>query len=57
MLPVNAGTVTMIVAGASLIAGAGGGLDWLAATVVVYVLRSALDAWELLIEPAGTPRA
>ena len=44
MLPVNAGTVTMIVAGASLIAAAGGGLYWLAATVVIYVLRSALDA-------------
>jgi hypothetical protein len=57
MLPVNAGTVTMIVAAASLIAGAGGGLYWLAATVVVYVLRSALDAWDLLIEAADTPRA
>ena len=57
MLPVNAGTVTMIVAGASLIAGAGGGLYWLAATVVIYVLRSALDAWDLLIEAADTPRA
>jgi hypothetical protein len=57
MLPVNAGTVTMIAAGASLIAGAGGGLYWLAATVVVYVLRSALDAWELLIEAADPSRA
>ena len=57
MLPVNAGTVTMIVAGASLIAGAGGGLYWLAATVVIYVLRSALDAWELLIKAADPPRA
>jgi hypothetical protein len=39
------------------IAGAGGGLYWLAATVVVYVLRSALEAWDLLIQAAGTPPA
>jgi hypothetical protein len=35
----------------------GGGLYWLAATVVISVLRSALDAWGLLMEAAGTPRA
>lgn len=55
MLPVNLGTAALIVAGASLIAGTGGGLYWLAATVVIYVLRAALDAWDLLVEAAETP--
>jgi len=55
MLPVNAATAAIFVTGASLIAGTGGGLYWLAATVVIYVLRSALDAWDLLVEAADTP--
>jgi modulator of FtsH protease len=54
MLPVNAGTAAMAVAGASLVAGAGGGLYWLAATTVIYVLRSAMDAWALVVEAADT---
>ena len=55
MLPVNAATAAIIVTGASLIAGTGGGLYWLAGTVLIYVLRSALNAWDLLIEPADAP--
>lgn len=55
MLPVNLATTAIIVTGASLLAGTGGGLYWLAATVVVYVLRSALDAWALVVEAAETP--
>jgi hypothetical protein len=42
---------------AGLLFVAGGGLYWLAATVVISVLRSALDAWGLLMEAAGPPRA
>lgn len=56
MLPVNLATAAIIVTGASLLAGAGGGLYWLAVTVVVYVLRSALNAWDLVVEAAETPR-
>jgi hypothetical protein len=41
---------------AGLLFVAGGGLYWLAATVVISVLRSALDAWGLLMEAAGPPR-
>lgn len=56
MLPVNLATAAIVVAGASLLAGTGGGLYWLVPTVVVYVLRSALNAWDLVVEAAGTPR-
>ena len=55
MLPINLATAA-IVTGASLLAGTGDGLCWLVATVVVYVLRSALNAWDLVVEAAGTPR-
>jgi len=43
------------VTGVSLISGAGGGLYWLVATVLVYFLRSSLDAWALVVEAAATP--
>ena len=56
MLPVNLATIAIAVAGVSLLADAGGGLYWLAGTVVVYILRSALDAWALVVEAAGIPR-
>ncbi len=56
MLPVNLATTAIIVTGASLLAGTGGGLYWLVATVVVYVMRSALDAWDLVVEAAETPQ-
>lgn len=56
MLPVNLATAAIIVTGTSLLAGTGGGLCWLVATVVVYVLRSALNTWDLVVEAAGTPR-
>jgi hypothetical protein len=54
MLPVNLATAAIVVAGGSLIAGSGGGLYWLPATVLVYFLRSALNAWILVVEAAGT---
>ena len=56
MLPVNVATVAVAVAGVSLLAGAGGGLYWLAGTVVVYILRSAHDAWTLVVEATDVPR-
>jgi hypothetical protein len=56
MLPVNLGTAAIVVAGVSLIAGGGGGLYWLPATVLVYFLRSALDAWVLVVWAAETSR-
>jgi hypothetical protein len=56
MLPVNLGTAAIAVAGVSLIVGGGGGLYWLPATVLVYFLRSALDAWILVVEAAETSR-
>lgn len=56
MLPVNLATAAIVAAGASLLADSGGGLYWLVPTVVVYVLRSALNAWDLVVEAAGTPR-
>jgi hypothetical protein len=54
MLPVNLGTAAIVVTGVSLIAGSGGGLYWLPVTVLVYFLRSALNAWILVVEAAGT---
>ena len=56
MLPVNLGTAAIVVTGVSLIAGSGGGLYWLPVTVLVYFLRSALNAWILVVEAAGTSR-
>jgi hypothetical protein len=55
MLPVNLATLAIFVTGATLLAGTGGGLYWLVATVVIYTLRSALDAWALVVEAAETP--
>jgi hypothetical protein len=56
MLPVNLATVAIAVAGVSLLVGAGGGLYWLAGTVIVYIVRSALDSWALVVEAADVPR-
>lgn len=56
MLPVNLGTAAIAVAGVSLIVGGGGGLYWLPATVLVYFLTSALDAWILVVGAAETSR-
>jgi hypothetical protein len=57
MLPVNLGTAAIIVSGVSLIAGSGGGLYWLAVTMLIYFLRSALNAWILVVEAAETSRS
>jgi hypothetical protein len=56
MLPVNLSVAAIAVTGGSLIAGGGGGLYWLPATVLVLFLGSALDAWILVVEAAETSR-
>jgi len=53
MLPVNLGTAAIAVTAISLILQRGGGLYWLAATVLVYFLRSSLNAWTLVVEAAA----
>lgn len=53
-LTYNAGTVAIIAAGVSLLAGVGGGLYWLCATLPIYFLWSAANAWVLVVEAAET---
>ena len=55
-LPYNVGTAALIVSGISLIASTGGGLYWLVATVLIYFLWSARNAWVLVVEAAETSR-
>jgi len=47
---ITAGTVPMIIAGISLLAGAGGGLYWLVAEVVLALAGAIVNAWILLVE-------
>jgi hypothetical protein len=42
--------IPTIVAGASLVAGRGGGLYWLVAATVLSIVAALIDAWVLLIE-------
>ena len=46
----------MVVAGASLVAGRGGGLYWLVASVVLAVAAGTANAWVLLVEVVRDPR-
>jgi hypothetical protein len=43
-------SLTLVAAGATLVAGRGGGLDWLPAAFVLAVLVAAINAWVLLVE-------
>ena len=43
-------TVSTAVAGASLLAQAGGGLYWLVPAVILAIVAALIDAWVLLIE-------
>jgi hypothetical protein len=43
-------TWTLIAAGVTLVAGHGGGLDWLPAAFVLAILVAAINAWVLLVE-------
>jgi modulator of FtsH protease len=45
-----AGTVPLIVGGVSVAAGAGGGLYWVAAGMVLAVVGAVANAWVLLVE-------
>lgn len=47
----NSATIALIVAGISLVVGAGGGLYWLLPTVVIYFTWSILNAWKLVVQP------
>jgi hypothetical protein len=47
------GTVTMIVAGISLIVGQFGGLYWLVPTILIYLLWSLYNAWLLVVRIVG----
>jgi hypothetical protein len=47
---VVAGTLPFLVAGVSLIAGAGGGLVWVAAGIVGAIAGGVMNAWVLLVE-------
>ena len=50
ILPFNLATLAVLTAGASLLAARLGGLYWLVPTVLVYLLRSVLNAWTLLVQ-------
>jgi hypothetical protein len=45
-----AGTVPLIVGGASVLAASGGGLYWIAAGIVFAVAGAVINAWVLLVE-------
>lgn len=47
------GTVTMPVAGISLIAGQFGGLYWLVPTILIYFVLSLYNAWLLVVRIVG----
>ncbi|HUJ05889.1 MAG TPA: hypothetical protein VLX31_07250 [Streptosporangiaceae bacterium] len=50
ILVITAGTVPMIAAGISVLAGGGGGLYWLVAEVVLALAGAIVNAWILLVE-------
>jgi modulator of FtsH protease len=52
ILPFNLATLAVLVSGGSLLAGRFGGLYWLIPTVLIYLLRSVLNAWTLLVQVA-----
>lgn len=50
ILPFNLATLAVLAAAGSLLAKDGGGLYWLVPTVLIYLLRSVLNAWTLLVQ-------
>lgn len=50
LIVATAGTLPMIVAGASLLAETGGGLYWVVAGIVFAIIGAVANAWVLLIE-------
>jgi hypothetical protein len=49
-VPIALGTVPLVIGGASVLAGAGGGLYWTAAGVLGAIAAGVLNAWILLVE-------
>jgi len=47
------GTLAILVAGISLIAGQFGGLFWLVPTVLIYLVWSLYNAWLLVVQIVG----
>lgn len=52
LVVLNFGTVAALVAGISLILGQFGGLFWLVPTILIYLLWSLNDAWQLVVQVA-----
>jgi len=50
ILIVTAGTLPMVIAGISVLAGGGGGLYWLVPEVILGFVGAILNAWILLVE-------
>lgn len=52
LMLLNLGTVTILIAGISLIIGQFGGLLWLVPTILIYLLWSLNNAWLLVVQVA-----
>jgi hypothetical protein len=50
LLVLEVATLSYVVAGGLLALGAAGGLHWLAAGVILSIIRATFDAWVLLVE-------
>ncbi len=50
LAPINLGTATILVTGASLLLARGGGLFWLVPTVLSYLLNALFNAWALTVQ-------
>ena len=56
LLGINGATVSITIAGVSLIAGRAGGFLWLLPTVLICLVWSTYNAWSLAIHPARMRR-
>lgn len=52
-------SIALMVGGVSLVAGAGGGLYWILASILLAFVSASINAWVLLVEikRQGTPTA
>jgi hypothetical protein len=57
VLLINIGTLAIFISGTTLIVKAGGGLYWSVPTLVIYVVRSALNARTLVVGTGTGSRA
>jgi hypothetical protein len=51
LAPINVGTAALLIAGGSLVLGAGGGLSWSTVTILCYLLNALDNAWMLTVRP------